>query len=52
MDTCVVDNMPERMAPPSKQSIEEARQKQLRTLQNLRRLLSQAAPPIRCVAAV
>ncbi len=46
MDVCVVDKVPERHDPPSRESIEQARARQLETLRALRRLLMQT---VRCV---
>ena len=50
MEHCVVDNVPERLVPPDRQTIEETRQRQLAALQALRRLLVDARPVARMQA--
>jgi hypothetical protein len=42
MDTCVVDKMPEQRTPPSREAIDQARERQLTALREVRRLLKQA----------
>lgn len=44
MDQCVVDKVPERHVPPVRQNIERARERQLETLKQIRRLLMQVRP--------
>jgi len=44
MEHCVIDNVPERVMPPHRRTIEEARQRQLAALQSLRRLLMDTRP--------
>lgn len=39
MEMCVVDKIPDRYMPPSKEAIQSTREKQMRALQELRRLL-------------
>lgn len=41
MDECIVDAVPVRHDPPSRQAIEQAKEKQLNALRQLRRLLMQ-----------
>ena len=44
MDVCVVDKVPERHMPPSPELIQQARQRQLIALQEVRRLLLRQHP--------
>ena len=43
MDSCVIDKVPEHHTPPSRQAIEQARQRQMTALREVRRLLVQAS---------
>jgi len=44
MEHYIVDKVPDRFVPPDRQSIEEARQRQLDALQAMRRLLIDTQP--------
>ena len=47
MHLSVVDKIPERRTPPSKEAIQQAREKQMSALRELRRLLKQPSATIR-----